>query len=67
MRVAIQINDRIESATIKPFRGNDYSEPMVWVKVHARNRATLAKLVLPARLLAGKPLMFNAVQYTFLG
>lgn len=67
MRVAIQINDRIEHATVKPYLKGDYPEPMVWVKVHARNRATLAKLVLPARLLAGKPLMFNAVQYTFLG
>ena len=67
MRAAIQINDRIETATIKPYLKGDYPEPMLWVKVQARNNATLTKYVLPARLLTGKPLLFNAVQYTFLG
>ena len=68
MLASIQIGNVIEKCTITSYkRSEDYPQPMVWVKPHARNRAVLRALILPATLLTGKPLHHNAVTYTYLG
>lgn len=63
----VQINDRIERATVKPYLKGDFGQPMLWVKVHATNGRVLSRYIVPATLIAGKPVHFNKTTFTYLG
>lgn len=52
------------TATVKPYmRPEDYSQPMVWCKLHTRLRGDTSKLVLPATLLSGAQITHNRITY----
>lgn len=58
----IRVNDRFESATVKPFRGGGYQCPMLWVLIHSNSREVIKRLVIPASVIA-HPIMHNQVRY----